>query len=43
MMGISAGAVDDNAWFTPQRVVYVKDKPVWDVTATDIPNFQMMP
>ena len=42
-MAISVGAVDDNAWFKPQRVVYVKDKPAWDVTATDIPNFDMMP
>lgn len=23
-VGISAGAVDDNAWFKPQRVVYLK-------------------
>ena len=43
MMGISVGAVDDNAWFQPQRVVYIKSKPAWDVTATDIPNFDMMP
>ena len=42
-MGISAGVVDDNAWFTPQRVVYVKDKPAWDVTDTGVPNFPMMP
>lgn len=43
MVGIAVGAIDDNGWFKPQRVVYVKDKPVWDVTATDIPNFAMMP
>jgi hypothetical protein len=33
----------DNAWFQRQRVVYIKSKPAWDVTATDIPNFDMMP
>lgn len=43
IMGIAVGAIDDNSWFKPQRVVYVKDKPVWDVTSTDIPNFDMMP
>ena len=43
MVGISVGAVDDNAWFSPQRVVYVKDKPAWDMTTTDVPNFPMMP
>ena len=42
-MGISVGAFDDNAWFKPQRVVYIKDRPDWDVTATDIPNFEKMP
>lgn len=43
MIGISVGAVDNNSWFQRQRVVYVKDKSTWDVTATDIPNFPMMP
>ena len=43
LMGISVGSVDDNSWFKAQRVVYVKDKPAWDVTPTDIPNFEMMP
>ena len=28
LMGISVGAVDDNEWFRPQRVVYIKSKPV---------------
>jgi hypothetical protein len=42
-MGLSVGCVDDNAWLAPQRIVYVKDKPAWDMTATDVPNFPMMP
>ena len=42
-MALSVGAVDDNSWFKPQRIVYVKDKPAWDLTATDVPNFAMMP
>ena len=43
MIGINVGTVDDNAWFVPQRVVYIKDQPPWDATATDIPRFNMMP
>lgn len=43
VMAVAAGAFDDNAWFKCDRVVYVKDKPDWDVTPTDVPNFEMMP
>lgn len=43
MIGVAVGAIDDNSWFEAQRVVYVKDKPAWDVTPTDIPNFDRMP
>ncbi|HUS96995.1 MAG TPA: GFA family protein [Hyphomicrobiaceae bacterium] len=42
-LAISAGALDDNSWFAPQRVVYVKDRPVWDNTTTSVPNFEIMP
>jgi hypothetical protein len=40
---ISVGCVDDNDWFAPGRVVYAKDRPRWDVTTTDVPNFDRMP
>ncbi len=40
---ISVGAFDDHDWFEPQRVLYTKDKPAWDLTSTDIPNFEAMP
>jgi hypothetical protein len=43
LMGIAVGAIDDNSWYRPQRVVYVKDRPAWDVTDTGVPNFEMMP
>ena len=43
VMAVAVGAIDDNSWFEAQRVVYVKDKPGWDATSTDIPNFDMMP
>lgn len=40
---VAVGSVDDNSWFTSGRVVYVKDRPTWDVTSTDVPNFDKMP
>jgi hypothetical protein len=43
VMNISVGCIDDNSWFVPGRVVYAKDRPTWDVTSTDIPNFDRMP
>ena len=43
VMGIAVGALEDTSWFAPQRIVYVKDRPTWDVTSTDVPNFDMMP
>ena len=43
VLGLAVGIIDDNSWFKPQRVVYVKDRPTWDATATDIPNFEGMP
>ena len=43
VMAIAVGAIDDNSWFQTQRVVYTKDRPAWDVTPTDVPNFEMMP
>ncbi len=43
IVNVAVGCVDDNNWFVPGRVVYAKDRPVWDVTATDVPNFDRMP
>ena len=43
LVGINVGSTDDNSWFQPQRVVYIKDQPGWDVTAMDVPRFEMMP
>lgn len=43
LLAVAVGSCDDNSWFEAQRVVYVKDKPSWDVTSTEIANFNMMP
>jgi hypothetical protein len=43
VLNVSIGCIDENDWFVPGRVVYAKDKPSWDVTSTDVPNFERMP
>ena len=43
VVGIMVGSVDDSSWFSPQAVVYTKDRSSWDKTPTDIPNFEAMP
>ena len=43
ILNIAVGCVDDNSWFVPGRVVYAKDRPVWDSTPLDVPNFERMP
>lgn len=40
---VLVGCVDDNSWFEPNAVVYCKDRSAWDITSTDIPNFDAMP
>lgn len=43
VMGFAVGSLDDNSWFKPDRVVYAKDKPAWDVSSTDVPRYDRMP
>jgi len=43
MVNISVGCVDENNWYSRQMVVYAKDRPMWDVTSKEIPNFERMP
>ena len=43
LVGLAVGCADDTNWFKPAVIVYAKDRPAWDHTATDIPNFDMMP
>jgi hypothetical protein len=43
VVGVAVGAVDDNAWFDAQAVVYASQRPGWDITSTEIPNFEQMP
>ncbi|MFV0295697.1 MAG: GFA family protein [Hyphomicrobiaceae bacterium] len=43
VIGIAVGAMDNSDWFKADRIVYTKDQPPWDLTATDIPRFEKMP
>ena len=43
VVGIAVGCLDKNDWFSAQAVVYTKDRPAWDETAKDVPNFERMP
>jgi hypothetical protein len=43
ILNFAVGCIDDNNWFKPDRVVYAKDRPAWDVTSTAVPNFDRMP
>lgn len=43
MLNVTAGTVDDNSWFSPQRVLYTKERPAWDVTTADVPTYAGMP
>jgi len=43
VVGIMVGSADAHDWFEPGGVVYCKDRPNWDSTSTDIPNFDAMP
>ena len=43
MTSVAVGCLDDNSWFKPGAVVYTKNRQDWDITSTDIPNFEEMP
>jgi hypothetical protein len=43
MINVTAGSVDDNSWFSPQRVLYTKVRPAWDMTTEEVPNYAGMP
>ena len=43
VIGIAIGSVEDKDWFAPQAVVYTSNRPRWDQTSQDIPNFEGMP
>ena len=43
VIAIAVGSADNSDWFEPAAVVYAADRPKWDHTSTDVPNFDKMP
>ena len=43
IVAVAVGTADDNSWFTPQAIVYNKDKPVWDCMDENVSTFDVMP
>lgn len=43
VVAITAGSADDSSWFTPQGVIFTKQRPSWDMTSADLPNFETTP
>ena len=43
ILTLPAGCFDDNEWFAPRVVVYARNRPKWDMTSREVPNFDAMP
>ena len=41
-IGIAAGVFDDSTWFRPQTILYVSERPQWDVCDDTIPTHDKM-
>ncbi|MXZ79811.1 MAG: GFA family protein [Gammaproteobacteria bacterium] len=42
-IAVPVGCLDDHSWYQPDVVVYTRMREDWDITRTDIPNFEEMP
>ncbi|MDA8012284.1 MAG: GFA family protein [Gammaproteobacteria bacterium] len=40
---LPAGCFENSDWFAPQIVVYTRNRPAWDLTTNEVPNFEEMP
>lgn len=40
---IPVGVFEDRSWFRPDAVVYCRNRNTWDISDTDVPNFETMP
>lgn len=43
MIILAAGAFDDSSWFKPDVLLYTRSRPVWDLSADDVPSYETMP
>ncbi len=42
-INVAVGCLDDTSWFKPDRVLYTKERPPWDMTTTAADTFEAMP
>jgi hypothetical protein len=42
IFAVTVGCLDDSRWFAPEAVIFTRDRPEWDVTSVEIPNFDAM-
>ncbi len=42
MIGIGAGSFDNSDWFKPQVILYVSERPAWDMIDPEIPTHERM-
>lgn len=40
ILGVAVGAFDQHDWFKPDRIVYHRNKPVWDFMDPSLPSFE---
>lgn len=43
MVIVHVGLLEETGWFAPQVVLYTRSRPAWDITRTDVPNFETAP
>ncbi|MDH4982649.1 GFA family protein [Hyphomicrobium sp. D-2] len=43
IIGVMAGAFDDNSWFQPEMIIFKRSQPLWDITTCDVPGYQTLP
>jgi hypothetical protein len=43
IISIAVGCLEDHSWYSPGAVVFTKRRQYWDLTSTEIPNFEAMP
>ena len=43
LVSISIGCLEDHSWYKPQVILFASRRNHWDITSTDIPNYDHMP
>ena len=43
LLTIPVGILEDRSWYSPDAVVYCRNRDAWDMTDESVPNFETMP